>query len=107
MERRSGMARACPARTLTTVVAGMSLAVSAVAQNQTNMSPTGAHAGQQTGKVALPPRSDAQAPTTQPGSNPPARKLTLQEAVTIALQNSKALRIAAEGVERSRGRVGE
>src|SRR5262245_12590386 len=44
-------------------------------------------------------------PTTQPGSNPPARKLTLEEAVSIALQNSKSLRISAEGVVKARGRV--
>lgn len=46
-------------------------------------------------------------PTTQPGSTPPARRLTLEEAVEIALQNSKALRVAAEGVNRARGRVNE
>jgi len=46
-------------------------------------------------------------PTTRPGSNPPARKLTLDEAIGVALQNSKSLRVAAEGVNRARGRVNE
>lgn len=47
------------------------------------------------------------APTTQPGSTPPARKLTLDDAVNLALRNSKSLRIAAEGVIKARGRVNE
>jgi len=47
------------------------------------------------------------APTTQPGSNPPPRTLTLDEAVALGLNNSKALRLAAESVNRARGVVNE
>jgi outer membrane protein len=47
------------------------------------------------------------APTTQPGSTPAPKRLTLQDAVATALQNSKALRISAEAVTRARGRVNE
>lgn len=46
-------------------------------------------------------------PTTPPGSRPPARTLTLEEAVQVALRNSKALRSAAEEVRRARGVVNE
>src|SRR5947209_3703462 len=46
-------------------------------------------------------------PTTQPGSSPAARTLTIGEAVTLGLRNSKQLRITAEGVNRARGRVNE
>jgi outer membrane protein TolC len=46
-------------------------------------------------------------PTTQPGSSPTARKLTLDDAVNLALRNSKALRVSAEGVIKARGRVNE
>src|ERR1043165_4221321 len=46
-------------------------------------------------------------PTTQPGSNPPSRTITVDEAVAIGLKNSKALGIAAESVRRARGRVNE
>ena len=46
-------------------------------------------------------------PSTIPGSSPPARTLTLDQAVQIALQNSKPLRLAAEAVNRARGRVNE
>jgi outer membrane protein len=51
--------------------------------------------------------SSQTAPTTQPGSTPSARKLTLEDAVNLALRNSKALQIAAEGVIKARGRVNE
>ena len=44
-------------------------------------------------------------PTTKPGATPPSRTLTMDEAVRIALGNSRSLRIAAEGVNRARGRV--
>ena len=47
------------------------------------------------------------AATTQPGSKPPPRTLTLDQAVQLALGNSKALRAAAEGVNRARGVVNE
>jgi outer membrane protein len=46
-------------------------------------------------------------PTTKPGSNPPSQTVTLDQAVSIALHNSKALRIANESVNRARGRVAE
>jgi outer membrane protein len=47
------------------------------------------------------------APTTKPGSNPPPQTVTLDQAVAIALHNSKALRIANESINRARGRVDE
>ena len=45
--------------------------------------------------------------TTQPGSKPSARTLTLDQAVQLALANSKSMRVAAEGVNRARGFVNE
>lgn len=59
-----------------------------------------------------PIRAEAQrdplaGPTTKPGSTPPPQKLTLDQAVGVAIRNSKGLRIAIEGVERARGRVSE
>src|SRR5579871_757542 len=47
------------------------------------------------------------APTTQPGSNPPALPLTLDQALTVGLNNSKSLRITAEAVNRAHGVVNE
>lgn len=46
-------------------------------------------------------------PATRPGSRPAAQRLTLDDAVALALQNSRSLRAAAEGVARARGMVGE
>src|SRR5437868_44836 len=46
-------------------------------------------------------------PTTQPGSAPPSRRLTLADAVNVALRNSKTLQVSAEGVYRAQGRVSE
>ncbi|MGC8667123.1 MAG: TolC family protein [Chthonomonadales bacterium] len=46
-------------------------------------------------------------PTTQPGSNPAPLTLTLDQAVRIAIANSKTLRIAQEGIDKARGRVNE
>ncbi len=46
-------------------------------------------------------------PTTPPGSKPAARTLSIDEAVGVALANSKQLRIAEEAVLKARGRVNE
>ncbi|HEV2473310.1 MAG TPA: TolC family protein [Chthonomonadales bacterium] len=42
-------------------------------------------------------------PTTQPGSAPAAQRLTLDQAITVALLNSKALQLSAEAVIKARG----
>src|SRR5690242_5841786 len=63
--------------------------------------------------VALPAASSGQEqriplePTTKPGSMPPPRKITIQDAVSTGLANSRTLRIAAEAVNRASGRVEE
>src|SRR5689334_11435905 len=46
-------------------------------------------------------------PSTVPGSSPAPLKLTIDQAVALGLKNSKPLGIAAEAVERARGRVSE
>jgi outer membrane protein len=94
-----------PARTTALAAAGLTLASATLAQSPPTQ-PTQPNT-QNPPAPANVRRQDSQTPTTQPGSNPPARRLTLQEAVAIALQNSKNLRLAAEGVNRARGRVSE
>lgn len=49
----------------------------------------------------------ATAPSTVPGSNPQPLTLTIDQAVAIGLKNSKPLGLAAEAVERARGRMSE
>jgi len=44
---------------------------------------------------------------TTPGSTPASRKVTLAEAVQLAVNNSNAMRISAEAVNKARGRVNE
>src|ERR1041384_1616971 len=68
------------------------LSISAGAQNNPPQKPTPQQKG---------------APTTVPGSNPPARTITIDEAVQIGLRNSKALGLATEAVNKARGRVNE
>ena len=63
-------------------------------------------AGISTAAVGQPIPAPAGA-TTQPGSKPAPRKVTLDQAIQLALGNSKTLRIAAEGVNRARGFVQE
>jgi outer membrane protein TolC len=46
-------------------------------------------------------------PTTQPGSKPGPRKITLDQAVEAAVNSSKQLQLAAEAVNRARGRINE
>ena len=46
-------------------------------------------------------------PTTQPGSTPAPLNITLDQAVRIAIANSKTLRIAQEAIDKARGRVNE
>lgn len=46
-------------------------------------------------------------PRTTPGANPAPRRVTLADAVNLAVDNSNALRLAAEAVNRARGRVNE
>ena len=46
-------------------------------------------------------------PTTRPGSAPIALTISLDDAVKIALKNSKSLLVAAEAVEKSRGKINE
>lgn len=46
-------------------------------------------------------------PRTTPGATLPSRRITLAEAVPLSVNNSNALRIAAEAVNRARGRVNE
>jgi len=46
-------------------------------------------------------------PRTTPGATPPPRRVTLAEAVQLAVNNSNALRLSAEAVNRARGRVNE
>src|SRR2546423_10456283 len=67
-----------------------------------------------TALIAVSTAASAQQPnpatataTTQPGSKPAPRTITLEQAVQLALGNSKALRIAVEGVNRARGIVHE
>lgn len=55
----------------------------------------------------LPDKNTQITPTTLPGSAPAPRRLTMAEAVAVAIQNSKGLQIAAEAVNRARGRVEE
>lgn len=46
-------------------------------------------------------------PTTQPGSQPPVRRITMEQAIAIGLNNSKGLQTAALAIDRARGRVNE
>lgn len=58
----------------------------------------------------LPPIRDAQTQVperTPPGVTPPARVITLNEAINLALANSTALQTAAAAVNRARGVVNE
>jgi len=45
--------------------------------------------------------------TTVPGSKPGVRSLSIESAVETALRNSKSLSMAADAVDKARGRVGE
>ncbi len=46
-------------------------------------------------------------PTTRPGSTPASRTLTIDQAVDLGVTNSKNLRLAAEAVNKARGRTNE
>ena len=46
-------------------------------------------------------------PTTPPASSPAARRISVDEAVALALRESKAVRFAAEGIRKARARTGE
>lgn len=48
-----------------------------------------------------------EAPTTQPGSSPAARRLTVDDAVALGLRNSKPLLVAAQSVRRARAVVNQ
>lgn len=51
--------------------------------------------------------AETQQPSTQPGSQPPARRLTLPDAIQTALRNNPGLRAVAEKVVQARGALNE
>jgi outer membrane protein len=50
---------------------------------------------------------DLSQPATKPGSHPALVRLTMDEAITLGLRNSRSLRSAAEAVWKARGMVNE
>ncbi len=102
--------RSAPALAATLGIIGAMSAAEAQTPGQNLDITTAAPLDAKKAQILLKNLSDAKTritPRTQPSASPGPRKVTLAEAVQLAVNNSNSLRIVEESVVRARGRVNE